>query len=226
MFLVNSRHRQLPATCRSFRRKALHHSRHPFSRSYGVNLPSSLARVTPRALADFCPPTCVGLRYGHLDFIGHEAISWQPGPSSFPKAQGFRLLTPPHPPDGDLPPPIIGLQVWRANHTAPEPFPSASPLGLHPGGGGILTPLPIPYAFRPQVRGRLTLGGRPFPRKPWAYGGRDSHPPYRVLVPGFSPPGPPASLVGLPSSATGVLPYHLEPTDSKSAASVPGLSPE
>ena len=37
----------------------------PFSRSYGVNLPSSLTRVLSSALRVFPPPTCVGLRYGH-----------------------------------------------------------------------------------------------------------------------------------------------------------------
>ena len=39
--------------------------------------------------------------------------------------------------------------------------------------------LSIVYAFRPRLRFRLTLGGFPFPRKPWAYGERDSHPLYR-----------------------------------------------
>src|SRR5213080_3119269 len=39
-------------------------SRHPFFRSYGARLPSSLTRFHSRALAKFCPPTCVGLRYG------------------------------------------------------------------------------------------------------------------------------------------------------------------
>ena len=39
--------------------------------------------------------------------------------------------------------------------------------------------LPIVYAFRPRLRIRLTLGGFPFPRKPWAYGERASHPLYR-----------------------------------------------
>ena len=143
-----------------------------------------------------------------------------------PESRSSRLLTPPHPPGRDLPLPIIGLEVWRANHTAPKPFPPASPLGLHPGGGGILTPLPIPYASRPRVRGRLTLGGRPFPRKPWAYGGRDSHPPYRVLVPGFSPPVPPVSLTTYlhrqpECSPTARILYVFRP-----AASAPGLSPE
>ncbi len=31
------------------------------------------------------------------------------------------------------------------------------------------------YAFRPRVRSRLTLSGRTFLRKPWAFGGQDSH---------------------------------------------------
>jgi hypothetical protein len=39
-------------------------SRHPFFRSYGARLPSSLTRFHSRALAQLCPPTCVGLRYG------------------------------------------------------------------------------------------------------------------------------------------------------------------
>jgi hypothetical protein len=39
--------------------------------------------------------------------------------------------------------------------------------------------LPIPYAFRPQVRIRLTLGGVTWPRNPWIFGGGDSRPPYR-----------------------------------------------
>ena len=37
---------------------------HPFFRSYGARLPSSLTRFHSRALAHLCPPTCVGLRYG------------------------------------------------------------------------------------------------------------------------------------------------------------------
>ena len=39
----------------------------------------------------------------------------------------------------------------------------------------------IDYAFRPCLRSRLTLGGFTFPRKPWVYGERDSHPLYRYL---------------------------------------------
>ncbi len=36
--------------------------------------------------------------------------------------------------------------------------------------------LSIDYASRPRLRSRLTLGGLAFPRKPWAFGGRVSHP--------------------------------------------------
>ena len=56
-------------------------------------------------------------------------------------------------------------------------------LGRQEGSTGILNLLPITYAFRPRLRGRLTLGGRTFPRKSWDYGGRDSHPAYRYSCP-------------------------------------------
>src|SRR5699024_11791700 len=35
--------------------------------------------------------------------------------------------------------------------------------------------LSIAYAFRPQLRSRLTLSGRAFLRNPWAFGEGDSH---------------------------------------------------
>ena len=48
---------------------------------------------------------------------------------------------------------------------------------------GIFSLLPITYAFRPRLRGRLTLGGRTFPRKPWDFGGKDSHLTFRYSCP-------------------------------------------
>ena len=50
-------------------------------------------------------------------------------------------------------------------------------------GTGIFSLFPITYAFRPRLRGRLTLGGRTFPRKPWDYGGKDSHLTFRYSCP-------------------------------------------
>ena len=35
--------------------------------------------------------------------------------------------------------------------------------------------IPIDYAFRPRLRGRLTLGGLALPRNPWTYGESVSH---------------------------------------------------
>ena len=35
--------------------------------------------------------------------------------------------------------------------------------------------IPIDYAFRPCLRGRLTLGGLTWPRNPWTYGESVSH---------------------------------------------------
>ena len=39
--------------------------------------------------------------------------------------------------------------------------------------------VPIDYAFRPRLRGRLTLGGLTWPRNPWTSGGSVSHTPFR-----------------------------------------------
>ena len=51
VFLVNSRYPLVSATHLSSRREVLHPNGHTFSRSYGVILPSSLARVFSSALA-------------------------------------------------------------------------------------------------------------------------------------------------------------------------------
>ena len=48
---------------------------------------------------------------------------------------------------------------------------------------GIFNLFPIIYALRPRLRGRLTLRGRTFPRKPWDFGGKDSHLTFRYSCP-------------------------------------------
>ena len=40
---------------------------------------------------------------------------------------------------------------------------------------------PVGYAFPPRLRGRLTRGRLPLPRKPYVFGGRGSHPSFRYL---------------------------------------------
>jgi len=51
----------------------------------------------------------------------------------------------------------------------------SSALARHSGYGNI-NPLSIDYACRPRLRSRLTLGGLAWPRNPWSFGGRVSHP--------------------------------------------------
>ncbi len=64
--MLNSRLSLFTETRRSSRKQCSYHpSRHPFSRSYGANLPSSLKRILSNALGACSPSTCVGLRYGH-----------------------------------------------------------------------------------------------------------------------------------------------------------------
>ena len=46
-------------------------------------------------------------------------------------------------------------------------------------GARILSVLPIDYAFRPRLRGRLTLRRLALRRNPWSFGERVSHPLYR-----------------------------------------------
>ncbi len=114
-------------------------------------------------------------------------------------------------------------RLGRALPSARSAYPPASPLRSNRcGRGRNFNRLSIAYALRPRLRPRLTLSGRAFLRKPWAYGGQDSHLPYRYsyrhshfpqvhhpLRHGFDP--------------TGTLPYH--PDCSGSAASVSGFSP-
>ena len=47
------------------------------------------------------------------------------------------------------------------------------------GRYGNINPFPISYAFQPRLRGRLTLRGLPFLRKPWIFGEQVSHLFYR-----------------------------------------------
>ncbi len=44
------------------------------------------------------------------------------------------------------------------------------PSFVSPSSTRIINSFPISYAFQPCLRGRLTLGRLPLPRKPWVYG--------------------------------------------------------
>ena len=143
-----------------------HPERHPFSRSCGVILPSSLTMVLPIALVcSTHPPVSVcGTGPSGLP----RGFSRKHGMTRF----ALRLRQPPRPP-------------WKADFPAFRPTrphgdvqnPAELPFSVTPS---VIAPLRgcrnvcllcIGYAFRPRLSSRLTLGGLALPRKPWVHGG-------------------------------------------------------
>ena len=151
MFLVNSCLGLFTAAC--FRR-------HPFSRTYGVILPSSLTIVLSLTLG-FSPHLPVSVcGTGTLDLT--SGFSWQREIDSF----SMRLPI-------TAQPLMCGFTYTPASllgHTQPtvcSAYPSASPRRSNdPWWYRNLYLLSIAYAFRPRLRPRLTLRGRTFLRKP------------------------------------------------------------
>jgi hypothetical protein len=66
VLFVSSRPGLLSAALQSFSSVYFYPRGRPFSRSYGPNLPSSLAESRSFASVHLHLPTCVGLRYGRL----------------------------------------------------------------------------------------------------------------------------------------------------------------
>ena len=144
---------------------------HPFSRSYGAVVPSSLTRFLSRALVSLHHPTCVGLRYGRrVDSTGFFSAAWlaRPRPGGRPPALAVALST------GLRRPISVGSRRGAS-------------CGLRGSNSsrrhGNVHPSSIGYAFRPGLRSRLTPGGRTCPGKPWDSGGRDFHPSFRYSCP-------------------------------------------
>ena len=135
---------------------------HPFSLTYGVNLPSSLTTLLPIILG-FSPRLPVSV-YGTGTFILDSGFSRQCGINcfgtlNFPPHQAFGLLcgftytTP--------------TSLGPAIPAAGSVYPTASPhLSDRYRWYRNINLLSITYAFRPRLRSRLTLGGRTFPRNP------------------------------------------------------------
>ena len=92
----------------------------------------------------------------------------------------------------------------------------------HCGSNGILTVSAIGLALRLILRTRLTPGRLALPGKPWSFGGRASHPPYRYLYLHLR-----FQALQQRSSSTfsapGMLPYRC---NMHPAASATGLIPD
>ena len=151
----------------------------PFSRSYGVSLPSSLTMNLSSALVySTRPPVSVyGTGNRGLELRG---FSREHGYRRCHFARRLRVLS--------------RLGSARGFACAPRHLtrfnglfrqPAGVSLLRHPfavtAGSGILTASSIAVASRLRLRSRLTLIRLALIRKPWSYGGRVSRPPYRYL---------------------------------------------
>ena len=158
MFLLNSRLGLFTAALR-----AIHPKKHPFSRSYGVILPSSLTRVLSHTLG-FSPRLPVSVCGTGTHFLT-RGFSWQCGIRNF----------------GTIFPSPSQLSLTRRRdlpHLQPNCLDAhiqqrAYPILLRPPIAQTevrwyrnINLLSIAYAFQPRLRSRLTLSGRAFLRKP------------------------------------------------------------
>ena len=152
--MVNSRYHRFAATPVSSRSEFLHQQGHTISRSYGVNLPSSLTWVLSSALVFSTHPpesvwgtvTSASIQSQlflevwdeSLQSYGHDITSQPIVPRFYPTKRPTCLNRDNHRP-ADLPysVPAIAPQWWYGN----------------------IDPFPIGFAFRLYLRGRLTLPG-------------------------------------------------------------------
>ena len=119
---------------------------------------------------------------------------------------------------------IAGAVSWNGSAASRNPLSGDDPCHpSHPSRPGTINPVPIAYAFRPRLRGRLTLRGLALRRNPWAFGGSVSHTPYR-----YSCQHSHFRYLQAPSRVALHRPTERSattPPKEKSAASVYGLSP-
>ena len=126
------------------------------------NFAEFLNKGSPVRLRIFFSSTCVGLRYGHLKPYLAAFLASVDSLTSLLFSLPISAITS----SGVL----HYLTLPRLRHGFPLPcfnYPSVS--SLHLSGSRWyrnLYRLSIIYAFRPQLRSRLTLGGRTFPRNP------------------------------------------------------------
>ena len=159
MFLLNS--------CLSLF-SAAHLRGHPFSRSYGVILPSSLTMLLPPALG-FSPHLPVSV-YGTGTYSTIAAFLGG-------CLACFATLSSLHVTSSGL---ICGFSCISPTSLVPVfPFPAHALLPRPHSSDCMryrnLNLLSIGYALQPRLRPRLTQGRSALPWKPWIFGLEDSH---------------------------------------------------
>ena len=115
--------------------------RHPFFRSYGVNMPSSLTTLLPMALgfSPHLPVSVCGTGAGISLYLFSPLLH----------CTSLLFFGPFRPSQ-----PTLGLQLHIVS------------VYLNSWRQRNIYRLCIDYAFRPRLSSRLTLGGRTYPRKP------------------------------------------------------------
>jgi hypothetical protein len=168
-------------------------------------LPSSLTRVLPRAFVfSTRPPVSVsgtGTKLASLEaFLG--SVTYGTSVLYFPPHHSSRFT-------GCAFHYIPRSLLGRPLPSGRFPQPPASPLrSIASWWYRNFNLLSFDYAFRPRLRSRLTLGGRAFPRNPWAFGGQDSHLSFRYSY-RHSHFHSLHTAFQLCFSANGTLPYHV-----------------
>ena len=179
---------------------------------------------SPVRLRILFSPTCVGLRYGPLKAPFRDCFSapWLLGVRSTVaheapldrsrSTRGFASAS-------------HCTRGLDRGYRRPAPIHlTRHPFSISSKRYWTMNQFPIGYASQPRLRGRLTLGRRPLPRKPRAFGERDSHPFFRYsyrhtrfccLQLAFQ-----LAFAGLQNAP---LPLHGVAT-AKDATSVPGFS--
>jgi hypothetical protein len=157
VFLVNSRYPRFSATPKGSWREARHPQGHTLSRSYGVNLPSSLTRVLSSALG--CSPHPPVSVYGTVSTAVHlcDAFLGSLDSSSCPPCGDPHHLS-------AYDRAFVAFSLLRSPPTGLNDHPSGRSTILlrpisqnHPCWCRNIRLLPIDYAFLPRLRDRLTL---------------------------------------------------------------------
>ena len=163
MFLVNSRHPHFSATPFGSKSKFFHLTEAHLLPKLRCQFAEFLNQSSLERLRILTPPTCVGLRYGHqinsleafLGSMGSTSLFRKADPHHFSVLIRERicLLSPPTSLNRTsntgwstlLRPPITQTPIWWYRN---------------------INLFPIAYAFRPRLRGRLTLRRLTLLRKP------------------------------------------------------------
>ena len=120
VFLINSRLDLFTVTDLSSGSKSLHRNRHPFSRSYGAILPSSLTIVLPIALVCSTHPPVSVCGTGSSELP--RGFSWKYGLTSF--TQLLRPTPQPHEKRISL---LLSLRAITGTSRTPPSYPAPSP---------------------------------------------------------------------------------------------------